>query len=226
MKKEKFFLIILVVVITFFSFVYTGNADSADVPGSSLQLVTANKQEGIIGTYQGKTESISFSLTQDRATGDRIGIFTASKSNKIAKIVVHANGELQLTIENIKWKKGKKLSAKQQKTLKKFGQTDLARAILETAAYSFFKIPAKSQQGSLRHQATAMQFYEAISPYYSTKNKKLIQPADFPISESCSLKSVCDLITDNAVFGCKMGGAKKVDILVLIDGSPSECRLK
>ena len=226
MKKEKFFLTTLVVVITLFSFVYIGNTANADVPGDSLQLVTANKQDGIIGTYQGKTESISFSLTQDRTTGDRIGIFTSNKSNKIAKIVVHANGELQLTIENIKWKKGKKLSAKQQKTLKKFGQTDMARAIIETAAYSFFKIPAESQQGSLRHLATAMAFYEAISPYYSAKNKKLLQPANPPISDLCSLKSACDLITDNAIFGCKMGGAKKVDILVLIDGSPSECRIK
>lgn len=189
-------------------------------PGSRIKIVSADEEKGIKGEYKAKKETIEFSITEDVEKGERNAIFSSKKSKKNAAISVNdAEGELvSLEVWGIKWKSGDALTPEQEKNLKKFGESDLARSIIETAAY----YPWKITNYAIVHRITIIQLYQELAKFYSPDNKKLIQPASPKVPDECFLKD-CDLISEEAVFGCK-DKEFDVDVMVLIDGLPTECR--
>lgn len=189
-------------------------------PGSRIKIVSASKKKGIQGKYKAKKETIEFSAAEDREKGERNAVFSSKKNKKKAMISVNdaEGGLVSLEVWGIKWKSGDTLTPEQEKTLKKFGESKLARSIVETAAYGSWKTP----KNTLIHRVTIIQLYQELAKFYSPGNKKLVQPASPKIPDECFLKN-CDLISEEAIFGCKDKGSK-IDVMVLIDGLPSACR--
>lgn len=189
-------------------------------PGSRIKIIFADEEKGIKGEYKAKKETIEFSITEDVEKGERNAIFSSKKSKKNAAISVNdAEGELvSLEVWGIKWKSGDTLTPEQEKNLKKFGESDLARSIIETAAY----YPWKITNYAIVHRITIIQLYQELAKFYSPGNKKLVQPASPKVPDECFLKD-CDLISEVAVFGCK-DKEFEIDVMVLIDGLPSVCR--
>lgn len=189
-------------------------------PGSRIKIISADEKKGIKGEYKAKKETIEFSITEDVEKGERNAIFSSKKSKKNVAISVNdAEGELvSLEVWGIKWKSGDALTPEQEKNLKKFGESDLARSIIETAAY----YPWKITNYAIVHRITIIQLYQELAKFYSPDNKKLVQPALPKVPDGCFLKD-CDLVSEEAIFGCK-DKEFDVDVMVLIDGLPPGCR--
>lgn len=196
-----------------------------DKPGSRVVVKIADKKKGIVGFYRGKKGKIQFSAIR-KSTEDgekRIVLFQDKKKKMTAQMIIDdADGISNFEVSGVTWSSEDALSAEDKKKLQEFGKTELARAIIEVAAYANWKAPG---QKTTMHRIGFIQFYDGIAQFFSTENRKLVQPLNAPVPDTCFLKKDCELIANDAVFNC---GDEQVMryVIPLIDGLPSECRLE
>lgn len=199
-----------------------------DKSGSRVVVKTSDKEKGIVGFYKGKKGKIQFSATHKSTANEekRIVLFKDKKRKMIAKMMIDdAEGVNNFEVAGVRWSPDAsgayEFSGEEKKKLQKFGETELARAILEVAAYVYWKAPG---QKTTIHRISFIQLYDGIAQFLSPKNRKLIQPFNAPIPDACFLKKECELISNDAIFHC---GDEKVMryVLPLIDGPPPDCRL-
>lgn len=231
-SKMKIIGLVIVIVVLAAAGYWAVNSEifaKYDKPGSRVVVKTADKEKGIVGFYRGKKGKIQFSATHKSTTDEekRIVLFQDKKKKITAQMIIDdAEGTNSFEVAGVRWSPDAlgvyEFSEEEKKKLQEFGKTELARAIIEVAAYAHWKAPG---QKTTMHRVSFIQFYDGIAQFFSPENLKLIQPLNAPVPDTCFLKKGCELISNDAVFNCGDEKAMRY-VLPLIDGLPSECRLE
>jgi len=195
----------------------------ADELSARITVASKNPTQGISGMYNGLSTSLVFSSVQS-GPYERKAEFKTKDDSVVVSIVASETGVSKITVNNISWEFNttNTLTEKEKETLHIFGGSEVARAIVETTAYLYWKAP---EYPLIKYRLTFVQLYQALAEFYPIENKKLVQPAGSLSGECKGLENICQLITEQAIFGC-WDGKKVQDVLPLIDGLPIGCNVQ
>lgn len=192
-----------------------------DEPGSNINVLSKDTSQRISGIHNGLSTSLVFSSIQS-SPYERKAWFKNEDGSIVVSIVTNdETGVNKITVNNISWEfntsqKTSTLTEKEKDALRVFGKSEAARAIVETAAYLYWKAPGSQL---IIYRITFVQLYQALAEFYPVENKKLVQPARSLSGECKNLENMCQLITEETIFGC-LGNNEVEDVIVLIDGLP------
>ena len=179
----------------------------------------ATPGEGLSGTYIGRGAVVPFQVGHDR-DADTFSL-AFGEAGEVSAVLTPYPSSIQLTVGDTAWSDADALTDEDRAALARFGETPAARAMVLTAARLYWEAPG---QELLPHRVAALMLYMEMALFLPADVKVQAQP-EGTVGAPCWLDDLCELRSEDALFGCELTDGTRHDVVPLLEGLPDGCAL-